>query len=278
MLDAHGMVDLTLPVDRHHPLNRGRVSWWLALPGIDGGRRWFDLMGLNHGVLTGGPTWKGAVRGGGWGCVDLVGGSDQSVVATAAAGLPTAAAAAWTTAFWHRTRSYVSLAQYFGFGHTLPGSGATPAGLGRYMLAFNNHYYFWGNDADLDFGVAFDVDSAWHRVAVTCDGSTLRLYRDGVAAASGSRPGALATAGTDVTIGSHHYAISSGPDAQFDDLAIWARELSAADVRADYELSLAGYPGVLRRRPTGATTLAAATAPSFLPAWATHANTLIGAY
>ena len=40
------------PVNRHHPLNSKLAAWWLPLPGLDGGRQLYDLMGLNHGTLT----------------------------------------------------------------------------------------------------------------------------------------------------------------------------------------------------------------------------------
>jgi hypothetical protein len=47
------MRDITLrdPIAKH-PLNVGRVAWWLGLPGLTGGPKWFDLMGLSHAAYS----------------------------------------------------------------------------------------------------------------------------------------------------------------------------------------------------------------------------------
>src|SRR4051794_12692902 len=74
MLDVTGLdaaVNLLDPADRLHPLNRGKVAWWLALPGLMGGPRWRDLIGMDDGVLTNGPAWKPTTRPGGWGQLDF---------------------------------------------------------------------------------------------------------------------------------------------------------------------------------------------------------------
>lgn len=58
MIDTLAPIDLANPVNVHHPLNLGLISWWLAVPGLDGGKYFYDLCGRNDGTLTNGPTWS----------------------------------------------------------------------------------------------------------------------------------------------------------------------------------------------------------------------------
>src|SRR4051812_47331231 len=68
-----------------HPLNVGRVAWWLAgdTSPYWGAPLYRDIVpksssgGGNHGTLTGGPAWQGpAGRPGGWGSVSFDGSDD----------------------------------------------------------------------------------------------------------------------------------------------------------------------------------------------------------
>lgn len=51
-------VDLSNPINWDHPLNRGLVGWWLALPQWSGGTKWYDLCGKYDGTLMSGPSWS----------------------------------------------------------------------------------------------------------------------------------------------------------------------------------------------------------------------------
>jgi hypothetical protein len=46
------------PVNRRHPLNRGLLAWYRALPKLAGGGKYWDLCGRYHGTLTSGPLWS----------------------------------------------------------------------------------------------------------------------------------------------------------------------------------------------------------------------------
>lgn len=159
---------------------------------------------------------------------------------TGVASLPVNTADQWTIEFWHHTTSYVSLAQIFGFGRAY-GTGGSPglegAGGGtknnRYVLQFNDNYYFWGDGADWDTGIAWDVGSTRH-IVFSFDGSKLRMYRDGSPAASRSGlPAGMIAALDNVTLGSCHSA-GSCPDATIDEVAIYAAALSSARIAAHY--------------------------------------------
>lgn len=241
-MTSPGPIDLADPVHRPHPLNRGRLLWWLAVPGIDGGRQWYDLMGLAHGTLSGAPSWRGASRPGGYGAIRAAAGSEKVELASWP-GLPTGTTAAWTNAFWHRTTSNVSLSQAFGFG-SVEGSGG---GKKRQMLNFNSHYYFWGDVNDWDSGVSWDADSDWHRIAYGSEGTNLYLWRDGKPAANRSGLPYSATAGTIVMAFGKHSSGASSANMDIDDCTVFNRCWSDADARADFDLGRAGYPGVLNR-------------------------------
>lgn len=160
--------------------------------------------------------------------VDFTGNSNAEATVSSVSGLPTGTSATWSFIFWHRTSARVSLSHYFGFGD-YPNASASGNGARRGMLCFNSNYYFWGENSDWDTGVTFHQDSADHFVAVTSDGTSLRLYIDGSLAAGPQTIPYAATAGTSVTVGSHHTAGAS-PDAVIDECAIFTTTLSSGDI------------------------------------------------
>jgi hypothetical protein len=173
--------------------------------------------------------------------------NDSKAQASAVTALPTGVGDDWSIVLWHRTRSLVSLSQYFGFGHgPLPTN--PDEGKGRHVLCFNSNYYFWAQNQDWDTGVAFDADSAPHMIAFTSDGSFLRLYVDGALAAGPQAIPYNATAGTFVTAGSHH-SVGASPNADIDECAIFDFDLSAGEISDLYD-SGTGGGGATKRRYT----------------------------
>ena len=51
-------------VQRSAPLARGLVSWWYAPPGLSGSGTWYDLVRRNHGALLNGVAWGRPHRSG----------------------------------------------------------------------------------------------------------------------------------------------------------------------------------------------------------------------
>jgi Concanavalin A-like lectin/glucanases superfamily len=54
----------------HHPLAQRLVAWWLVVPHLAGGSRWYDLIGQEHGTLlnmTAGYGFQPTRRAGWWG-------------------------------------------------------------------------------------------------------------------------------------------------------------------------------------------------------------------
>ncbi len=125
-------------------------------------------------------------------------------------------------------RSYVSLANIFGYGKALPES--VGQGQGRYLIQFNGNYYFWGIGADWDSGVAFDADGEKHTVCVVVNGASIKLFKDGDLVASGTTTSSLTTiSAPKIYVGSGHTGAASGPDMIWLTGGIYDAPLSDAD-------------------------------------------------
>lgn len=251
-------VDSRDPVEWGHPLNRGRVLWLLTLPQWYGGRQWFDLAGRNHGTLTNGPLWQ--PRAGGHGAVGFDGVNDY--VGTSGGFFGSLANKVVTAAAWVNPAGSLTAYQSLF-------DGTASAGPDRMLSAF-----FGGNANQLYVAIARSSGTAitlstpwvanqWQRLLVACDGTTASVYRNGVLAGAGV--GAVGTGF--VAVNASGWQIGGNPSGGgaplaggVDDVSVWSRALSPAEVAADYALSRQFYPGVLRR-PTGVATFYASAAP-----------------
>ena len=111
----------------------------------------------------------------------------------------------------------------------------------------------------LNYGQITSNDTSWHRILWSFDGTQstnaakLIIYLDGAPKTitfTGAIPTAIPANAQAFTIG-RDSANSRWSNGLQDDITIWNRPLTPAEVWSDYELSLQGYPGVLNRlRPT----------------------------
>jgi hypothetical protein len=240
-------IDLTNPVNRSHSLNAGKVAWWLALPGLDGGGKLYDLLGFNTGALTNmtaASGWRGTTRPGGWGHL-VMDGTDDRVAATPSGTV----SGAYTVAVW--TRPTVNQASQvfssrrgsdFTFDLQYAGIGSAPTGGG-------------GLHADIGTGSAWLTTAAnvaypfilgnWYHLAYAVTASGYAIYVNGVQVATG------AFSGTPLLWDPAHGIDIGGQSTFFagalDDTQVWARALSTAEVQALYQAGLQGYPGMLNR-------------------------------
>lgn len=255
--DALGPVLLSDPVDRSHPLNEGRVSWWLDVPGLDGGAKLYDLMGVAPGTLTNMTTttssgWKPTSRPGGYGHLAYDGTDDYvSAAATDAGLLGGLSVFAWV--------NFRIASHYHHIASKAVSSGAanspiefrTDNGGTCTLAAFRANataYHIWSGPA-VSVGV-------WHHVGVTCAdgdlGTTPTFYIDGVpttassAGTQGGGTGAVTGSTAPWLIGRRGDGVVQA-DGAMDDIGVWSRALSAVEVRSLYELSRRGYPDILRR-------------------------------
>lgn len=230
-----GAINLGNPVSSS-PLNRGLVGWWLALPQRMGGGLFCDLLGKNHGTITGAGWSSAAGRMGGFG--SLKWSANTNLVA-----LPNTNVAAagedFTLASWFNT----------------PGSNLD--------IILNNYQ---GGRTELNFytqsgvvkcyygatltGALTVTANVWNHAALVRTGTTLQLFLNGVpdsSVASGS--GNWSTTG--FTLG-NWYNGSAGTSAMagsIDDARIYRRALSADEIIALYNDSRTGYPQTLNRLP-----------------------------
>jgi hypothetical protein len=224
-----------LVVNRGHPLNRGRISWYLALPGINyGGARWYDLIGSNHGTLTNMTTsasgWRGTTRPGGWGSLQTDGADDYIDCGAVPLDSNNWTLASWIT--WKVANDPLRMIAWHGSGPTIYHSAS-------------NLKIVHGGSVDLSGSAGLSIGVPAH-VAITRSGAVARIFKDGAKIAENLSFAATYTADSSFHIG-NSTAFGEAVGALFDDVTCYSRGLSEAEVRSLYDLSRRGYPGVLVR-------------------------------
>jgi hypothetical protein len=243
------IVNPSSPVNFRHPLNKGRIGWWMRIPnsGWSGGLTFRDLVRgnrkPNNGTLVNGPIWQGSKgRIGGYGSLK----------------------------FSSSLQTYVSLSpSLFTLGNTFSFGGwfyISNTSTRQYILGQNDAANTWQmdfNSAGGDVGVFIPgfgyvaetninilTANTWAHIIYTRNGTgaTHAIYLNGV---SKSLVGANdATAFVNDTssskfIGQRNSAFVSGLNDAADDISLWNRALSAVQVRAIFEQSRRGHPNTL---------------------------------
>lgn len=228
-------------VNRKHSLNRGRICWWLCLPRTMGGRQWFDLMGKNHAataLMDAASGWRPTSRPGGASHM-LFDGVDD-LVQTAGAVVHNIGTGGFTVAGWVKPSAAVVT-------NPLPAGGVFGTLNSRNLLcSMDNTGGGFGFNLFSPYtsGTVLTAD-VWSRVVALRRGSTLFFYCNGV-----QSPNTYAVAssfGTSSGVLVGHTSADGAMDGCIDDVTLCSRGWSDAEVLQDYNLSRAGYPGVLLR-------------------------------
>lgn len=273
-----GPVSSRSPVVREHPLNQGRLSWWLPVPGRMGGGTLQDIQGSYPARIYGNPPW--------------VAGFDGLGGALALTGNPTTSQYARTdsapslSAFTISCRVVLSDLRYNAgdtairntlmvnwvasslpgyFRLTTVGYGEGAAGQVRLMVnATGGGYYAINSAASLSVGVPA------HLVATAANGVT-RIYIDGKQSGSaGSYAGTLSSTAPMVVIGTQILGDSITPYTKtllcgtIGDCSLWTRALSANEVAQLYDQARRGHPDLLRRVQGP---IFPSVPPGFRPSW-----------
>lgn len=239
------LVDLADPVNRHHPLNHGRVAWWLTLSEVAGGTIWYDLLGLYHGTLIGHTTvgttgWRGTTRPGGRG--ELLG--DGTATRTEVPGAAALDIETFTIACWFRTTSASPMILLEKWDLT---TARYPYSLRLSTGVLSLLIYDGSLNPSVGGGPALN-DGVWHHGAATRSKSgAMLLYIDGVRVASSSDTAADTTNDNRLGIGDRAGTVTIPFAGSIDDVSIWSRILPDAVVAELYRLSRVGYPGLLNR-------------------------------
>lgn len=250
-----GTPNLTSPLHRMHPLARGLQAMWIVLPGMGGSKLW-DIAGLppHHGTWNSVTTttgWRGTTRPGGFGHLVFDGATSNSYVD----------AGVWSD-------KYPS--PYLWPGLTLSCWILMRAN----AAAFDTFFAKSENGNNNDLLINADSTISWYKsisgvnlVTSTTALATYKWYH--ICGTMLSIPGTLATLSLYINgkleaasnfsdVGGHTIGAGTwrlGNSAVFgrpfngflDDARVYERALSATEVYALYQNSIAGYPGFINR-------------------------------
>jgi hypothetical protein len=243
-LDVYAPVLLSDPINRHHAHCRDLMGAWLTVPGPDGGRQWFDLMGLNHGTLNSGPTWLKEGPPGSYGGLGFTTAGGTYVKVNSSPSLNS-----WSTitiSCWLRVDSTGQL-QYGRIWEK--GVNTEIAFIISHDSANDTHVtvqQLGTGNALVQSTFALTVGT-WYHTAVTVDGSrVVSLYLNGVLNGSATSSTGPASTNGDLYFsryGGAGYYLNGSLDGAF----YWRRCLSADEVWQHYNLARTGYPGFLNR-------------------------------
>lgn len=267
-------VDLQNPV-ADHPLNRGLIGWWLALPHLTGGRRLWDLCNRIHGSMSGFPAtgaeWKMSPNR--FGVLAFDGVDDYVSMGDSAAVEP---ASAVSLACWAKPTA--SVAQYC---NIVAKEYASPRSYPyvSYKLGANyagNNRYDWqvspGSLNVIDSGVSLVTGTGVFLTGTYGDG-TAKIYTDGVQRASASLSGALSYNNGRLLAGVNE-DIAEEWTGEIGSIHLWNRPLTNTEAAFLYQEWLRGYPTLLRRYPERSWFVlresAAAAAGATIPVFAHH--------
>lgn len=273
ILSVPDFVDWGQPVNWAHPLNRGLVSWWLAVPGRMGygSMAWRDLCGRNNGTLTsftaGGSHWGGAKgRKGGWGSISFRGSADGFDEYIAVGSVPALNSITDISfAGWFKFGSVSALQWLFKKygGGSGPGLWFWPSGAGKINWDYNSSML--SVDAPLSTGV-------WYHIAgVTKSGVGREVFIDGISV--GTDGTAPSTGTEDVNLCGPVGSGVNSLEGLANSLRIYSRALSAAEVTDLYRRESNYYDGLLNRFDPMLLTQQAAGFSAF---WASQRSRLIG--
>ena len=198
------------------------------------GTAWNDLVHKNNGTLTNGPTFVSAV--GGTDYINLDGTNDHIEVGNVAE-IKTAINETFSICFWVRPNTGGSGYRcVFGF---MNGDN-TAGGTRRYKFWVGDDSNFAGPECTSDA-----TDNVWCQIVGTSDGSTLRIYFNGVQEDTESRAGCGdITAAGNIRLGCHAGITADGNryhKGGIGNVQVYNRTLSAVEVTQNFKIQRIRY-------------------------------------
>jgi hypothetical protein len=224
--ETNSTVDIGYHYPAVGPVAAGLVGYWSLNDGA--GTQATDSAKIgtpNHGTLVGGPAWTAGASAG---ALNFDGTDDKVTVPDAAALRLTTG---MTIAFWYRKSAEA-------------GNWTRLVGKGE---GNSRNYGVWEHPGSADGRILFQYFKAgplnqsvpstthlalnrWYHVACTWDGTTGRIYLDGVENGAGAMSGAPLASADPLVFGS--YGGTPNMPGALDEVAIYNRALSAAEVAA----------------------------------------------
>jgi len=224
--------------------NQGLVSWWLA--GDDplwGGPKFYDLCNRNHGTLTNGPLWQGALgRPGGFGSLRL---TDSS---TAYVEVPHSASLVATTKL--SVSGWVRLAVLTGNRAFLFKGTSYPSTTDWYIWAYSGGVIEFstlnggGTQDAQTWTISGIAANEWFFLHCQMDGATKTINVNGIERATKAYTETLDNSADTLMIGKFASNYLGG---DIDDIRIGTEPISPS---ALYQDSRQGYPHTLNRLRT----------------------------
>lgn len=224
------------PCDRLAPENAGLRVWLLALPEGMGGAAWRDLMGGGAATLnTPASMWGPTTRPGGSGEVRFNASSNQ-------VDIPAAPLGGHENGFTFSCQIYRTTTTNYTCVYTDTGMVSGSGSLALFLQQVTDGYIYLGTvNAACSYSPAFTTGE-WQFLAATYDGTTFLTYRNGVQNSSTALGGGSRDyTATGISMGLTGAGGSRLP-GMMDDVRIYPRCLSAAEVATLYDRSRRGYP------------------------------------
>jgi len=242
------LLDARCPIEWSHPLNRGLEANW-AVPPLSGWRGALVLRDLvrggkapNDGTFSGAVTWAGHSHTGGNGSLQFGGASTDHIQLWTSSVLPIAGKAASAAVWFKPTGSLTSFQTILDWG-----SGSSNRMFSLFLGGNPNQLWVAiANTTGTDINLTQSwLANTWQHLAVTCDGSNVAVYRNGQNIGSGNV--GTGNIGPGMTFAPFQWGGNpSGGGQPFqgyqDDLIVYNRALSSADVAALYDQARRGNP------------------------------------
>jgi hypothetical protein len=217
----------------------GLVAWWIVLPHLMGGTRWYDCVTGSVGTLTGMALpststsgWNMSPRSRGLGELRFDGVDDRVALPTVN---PTQITSDITIAFWIKTSGPQS-AHIFGSYNTSSPFNGYGVAIGQVLHIGEVSY---SGEATWVSGNTTITDSIYHHCAITVLNTSVTFFRDGLN--DGSVTSIRPTAYTGAQNICARSDASNFINGVLDDFRIYNRALSTPELKALYESTKRTY-------------------------------------
>lgn len=267
-------VDWQSPINWGDPLNRGLVEKYIAVEGGGfGGSKWLGLVNGNHGTLTNmtsGYGWQGALgRPGGWGAMRFSSSVSNYIAVANSAELDfttTYTINAWIYPFVQRNFETIAVR-----GNSSGNSDIEiyVAGAGAQALTIV-HNRFNGGSFSVSASNGQPVANMWTMITIVHSSPAIKIYYNGKLSFDKTIVAPIAT-------GKGWYfgflpLVGNYSNQSQDDISLYNRALSAAEVAGLYEASMNHYPTQLNRFAYRPRYVPSGFNPAFNPAWAARST------